>query len=80
MTRHEAATILATNWSGCSDAFGLTLALERLGILKLDEPKPVSSDKIKALARELSNVMSGCTCFDCLTKTLDRHDLKIVEK
>lgn len=38
MTRDKAIEILA-DWTACWDASGLLMAFERLGMLKLDEPK-----------------------------------------
>jgi hypothetical protein len=39
MTRDDAVSILTTCWGGCQDAFGLVIALEQLGVLKIDPTK-----------------------------------------
>lgn len=91
MTREEAIKLRLDHIGPATKAIMPAAALQEItaaeidfyiatGMLKLDEPKSAPQDKIKALAKELSNVASGCTCFDCLTKTLDRHGLRIVEK
>ena len=36
MTRDDAVQILTKCWGGCHDAFGLVIALEQLGVLKID--------------------------------------------
>lgn len=41
MTRDQAVRILVASWAPCTDAFGLVHALESLGVLKLDQPKPL---------------------------------------